>query len=491
MKEQFRVAQKIGLMFRPEDEIPDDIHSWAVQQLYLKTKPMGIATKHGEFGPSYIEPWPDNLILSLSDGATKAGAMHVERKAIKRDKSLSKKQRKEKIKLLKYKYMSNWFDTLKFAHRNVYGADQVKQRFTLFWLNHFTVGPQRGNKYIMGHYIEKAIYNNLNGSFDELLYKCISHPTMLSYLDNIFNVGENSKKVKDCKDAGRIEDCGRASGLNDNLARELMELHTVSVNAGYTESDIRSSAKILSGWGVGLFSTGITVEDRWDAYIKDRAEPSGEVIVMGKKISLGKGAFRQLTDYLASLDETAEFLSKKLCQHFVSDNPSEKDIVYVKSKWIASNGDLNQIHSAVIERAIISKGDKFQWPITWLFQIIRLSGATFFRGWEEVNNYNKRYNSISAQHIFRELGQYFWSNRQPDGYSSHKSEWLSGEHFERRLRFADSVYNLGNPKLTAEEIMNRMGVSNNTRDLVGGVSGDRRKFVALMCSPELMGATRG
>ena len=233
------------------------------------------------------------------------------------------------------------------------------------------------------------------------------------------------------------------------------------------------------------------MEDRWDAYIKDRAEPSGEVIVMGKKISLGKGAFRQLTDYLASLDETAEFLSKKLCQHFVSDNPSEKDIVYVKSKWIASNGDLNQIHSAVIERAIMSKDDKFQWPITWLFQIIRLSGATFFRGWEEVNNYNKRYNSIAAGHIFKELGQYFWSNRQPDGYSSHKSEWLSGEHFERRLRFADSVYNLGNPKLTAEEIMNRVGVGNNTRDLVGGVSGDRRKFVALMCSPELMGATRG
>ena len=106
------------------------------------------------------------------------------------------------------------------------------------------------------------------------------------------------------------------------------------------------------------------------------------------------------------------------------------------------NGNLDQIHTAVIERAILSKEPKFQWPMTWLFQTIRLSNATFFMGWDEVFDYDD--NLMNHRKTYEELGQSFWLPRQPDGYSSDKNEWLSGEMFERRVRFADAIYRVGN-----------------------------------------------
>jgi len=123
--------------------------------------------------------------------------------------------------------------------------------------------------------------------------------------------------------------------------------------------------------------------------------------------------------------------------------------------------------------------------MTWLFQVIRLSEATFFKGWEDIYNYDD--DIMNTQKIFAELGQSFWSSRQPDGYSSKKEEWLSAEMLERRIRFADAIYNIGRVKHSATKIMDRMGANETTRRLVASADSRRHKFIALMCSPELMG----
>ncbi len=135
-------------------------------------------------------------------------------------------------------------DELKFSHRNVYGKDQVRLRFTAFWANHFTTGNTHDNRNHIGHAIDEAILANLNGDFSHMLYKMTSHPSMLIYLDNIFSAGPNSKEVEWAKRNGE------QAGLNDNLGRELLELHTVSPSAKYSEDDIRNAAKVLAGWGV-------------------------------------------------------------------------------------------------------------------------------------------------------------------------------------------------------------------------------------------------
>ena len=126
------------------------------------------------------------------------------------------------------------------------------------------------------------------------------------------------------------------------------------------------------------------------------------------------------------------------------------------------------------------------WPMTWLFQVVRLSGATNFKGWDEMYQYSDQLRD--SHKVLKELGQSFWSDRQPNGYSSDKAEWLSAEMFERRIRFADAIYRNGRTRRSVEKIMDRIGATPQTRALVASVgSSPKDQFIALMCSPELMG----
>jgi len=435
-------------------------------------------------GKPVTKLWPSEFQPNLAERVAMLRERRANEDKYLEDKTLSKNERDALLHANKKKNSMEFKDQLKFAHNNVYGEDQVRQRLVLFWLNHFTVGDKETTTSLIGHFMEEAIAANLNNSFDEMLYKVTSHPAMLTYLDNIYSSGENSKRARECR---KKLDC--QAGLNDNLARELLELHTVSPQQGYTEKDIRAAANVLAGWGTIVDKDQLEkygLRNHWESYIKDRAEP-GNKVVLGKTIYSGFGGLKQLTDYLASLDHTALHLSEKLCQHFVSDSPTKSDIDYVVNAWKNSKGNLGKVHSAVIERAILSKEPKFQWPITWLFQVIRLSGATFFRGWNDINRDFDNDHRMRTSTVFEELGQNFWSIRQPNGYSSNKTDWISGEFLERRLRFSEAIYNTGYPIVSAQNIMDRIGANDTTQALVESVVGDRRQFIALMCSPELMG----
>ena len=214
--------------------------------------------------------------------------------------------------------------------------------------------------------MEEAILANFNDSFSTMLYKVTTHPGMLSYLDNHISAGPNSNQVRWAKANGE------QAGLNDNLGRELLELHTVSPSANYTETDIRNAAKVLAGWGaepgrvsgdklISLAERNKEIKKRggtlnsWDYFKSDFAEP-GNKTIMGKTFGEGKGALRKLTDFLAGHEHTIKYISFKLAQHFVSDNPTQPDLDHIESAWKSSNGNLDKIHTAVIERAIASKG---------------------------------------------------------------------------------------------------------------------------------------
>ena len=491
MNEQFRIAQKLGLMFRPEASLPEDIKAWAISQLKDKSPALGVSTT----GAKKIHEWPDRLQPDLLTRDNRYSEYKYNRKRQEMNlagySSQAAKEDNNKKNLLRNT------DELKFSHRNIFGEDQVKLRFTSFWTNHFTTGNIWDNQNHIGHLMEEAILANLNGNFSQMLYKVTSHPAMLSYLDNCWSCGENSQTAIWAKRDGF------QAGLNDNLGRELLELHTVSPSAKYTEADIRGAANVLAGWGVWpgritgddelltiplrhqkLLKMGGTTNS-WDFFKQDHAEP-GNKKVLGKVIPAGKGGLRKLTDFLAAHDHTIKHISYKLAQHFVSDDPNQSDVDFISSAWRKGNGNLDQIHSAVIERAIMSKDPKFQWPMTWLFQVVRLSDARFFQGWGQINAYDN--NLMKARKIFEELGQGFWHERQPDGYSSDKNEWLSGEMFERRIRFSDAIYSAGRPKFRSEEIMDRIDANESTRKLVARVgTNEKAKFIALMCSPEIMG----
>ena len=479
MNEQFRIAHKTGLMFRNDEEIPKNIETWLTQQLIESSPALGIPKV-----PGNVAEWPDELQPDLNQRAMmwrrfKALDEQAERGINGQDSEAAKRANDENNK-------TERLDEHKFVHRNVYGADQVKLRLTAFWANHFTTGNVGENGNAIGHAIDEGILGKLDGDFSNLLYGMITHPAMLRYLDNVDSAGERSNRVKwERKD-------GRQAGLNDNLGRELLELHTVSVNAGYIEKDIKGAANVLAGWG-SYFSSDLRTmreetgnTDHWNSFKKDWHEP-GNKTVLGKKIYSGRKGLRQLTDFLASHESTINHLSIKLAQHFVSDEPTAEQIQAIENVWRSSGGDLPKIHLKVLQLASESMEPKFVWPMTWLFQVVRLSGATYFKGWKDIYNDDDRL--MDTQQVLTELGQSFWSRRQPDGYSSEKAEWLSSEMFERRVRFADAIYQQGDPQLKqASMIMARIGASKETQALVASVgSSGRDQFIALMCSPELMG----
>ena len=479
MNKQFTIAQKIGLMFRYDEDVPQDMEGWIEQQLQAPSPALGIA----KTGASVTE-WPDELQPNL---AKRAGMWRRYRALQKQNREGKNGQDTEAARQAnRHENLMQEKDEQKFVQRNAYGADQVKLRLTSFWANHFTIGNTFDTGQLIGHAIDEGILAKLNGSFADMLYGITTHPGMLTYLDNVWSAGERSEKAKNCR---RKPDC--QAGLNDNLGRELLELHTVSVSAGYSEDDIRAAAQVLAGWGVDLGEELSTMRKRtggnnhWNAYKKQWAEP-GPKKVMGQTIYAGRSGLRQLTDFLASHDHTINHISIKLCQHFVSDSPTKAQIESVKSVWHQSNGDLHAIHTQVLKLAINAPDAKFLWPMTWLFQVVRLSGATYFKGWENTHNYNNKL--MHTKKVFEELGQSFWSLRQPDGYSDDKAEWLSAEMFERRVRFAEAIYFNGGTRRSANKIMDRIGAAEQTRALVASVGpSPKDQFITLMCSPELMG----
>jgi uncharacterized protein (DUF1800 family) len=493
MNEQFRVAHKLGLMFFHDTPLPEDVKAWAISQLHAKSPALGIK-KIKLYPKAKVQEWPKSLQPNLEKRNDMIWLYRLNKK--KAERKIEGQEVASAIQANRKKNLMRNKDETKFAHRNVYGEDQVKLRFTSFWANHFTIGNIFDNVNHIGHAIDEAILANLNGNFSHMLYKITSHPGMLHYLDNIWSSGENSIKAINARKNGE------QAGLNDNLGRELLELHTVSPAAKYTETDIRNSAKVLAGWGVwlGLLEDRDKLETReetkkmyiemagttntWDFFKTDFAEP-GNKTVLGKTIYPGKGGLKQMTDFLASHENTIMYISFKLAEHFVSDNPTKSDIDYIANAWRQSNGNLDQIHTSVIERAISSKEPKFQWPMTWLFQVVRLSGASYFKGWDQIDKYDKML--MDVREILDELGQSFWHERQPNGYPSAKSEWLSGEMFERRIRFSDAIYTAGQPSFTPQEIMDRIGANEATQELVNSIVGRKKQFIALMCSPELMG----
>ena len=483
MNEQFRVAQKLGLMFRHDEPLPKDIKAWAIKQLQTPSPSLGI----GNIG-SDIKPWPKSLQPSLDE---KAVRLRIHWETVKRERKKEGGYTEDARRANDRDNFTYKNDILKFSHHNVYGSDQLRLRLMSFWTNHFTIGSFDSREMI-GHAMEEAILANFNNSFSTMLYKVTTHPGMLTYLDNHISAGPNSQEVRWAKAKGR------QAGLNDNLGRELLELHTVSPSANYTETDIRNAAKVLAGWGIDIKGNPLSslmeqggTTNLWDMYKKNWAEP-GNKVVLGKTIYQGKGGLKQLTDFLATHEHTVMHLSTKLAEHFVSDVPNKNDVDYIANAWRQSNGNLDQIHTAVIERAIASREPKFQWPMTWLFQVLRLSNASYFMGWNEIYAEGLGKNNMEPMQIFNELGQNFWKERQPNGYSSKKEDWMSGEMFERRMRFADAIWTTDSQIQTTSTIMDRIGASQETRKLVESLSGMSKKskknqFIALMCSPEIMG----
>ena len=479
-------ARKIGFGFGENDNVPNDINAWNNKQIDKSFETIGVLTRS-----SKPVLWPEEYDFSFEERLRRAYRYDSERKDIERSKDLSGFEKKSQIKALRSETDVSLLDVYRFWNSAIYSEDMIKQRFTHFWTNHFTIGGGGRRNFVIGDFINRVIYNNLNSSFENMLYEATSHVGMLDYLDNADSVGEKSESALWDKKRGRL------SGLNDNLARELLELHSVSPSRNYTEEDIRNSAKILAGWGANIdslipkfkreqrrhnSSPGSLKRFIVEPYFKHRAEP-GKKIVLDQKFGAGKKTLRKLINMLSKDDSTARYLSKKLAIHFAGESASEGEIQSIYEVWKESAGDLQEVHKEVIRITKSTSAKKFLWPSTWMFQAIRVSGANIMPGFNEEDWFGQP--NSEPRNILEEIGNSFWENRQPDGYSDKKEDWISTEHFDRRVRIATRI-SASNPSKTGEEIAHIHDFSDKTKLAIDKAKTNKTKMIVALCSPDFM-----
>ncbi len=306
-----------------------------------------------------------------------------------------------------------------------------RERWTLFWANHFTVSATKGTVApIVGAFEREAIRPNVFGRFSDLLLASSQHPAMLLYLDQAASVGPDSPAGQSA--AGRK----RQAGLNENLAREIMELHTVGVNGGYTQGDVTEFARALTGWSIvranpgqgGRFGGG-DVGQPGAMMFRPMAHEPGVRHVLGRNYPQnGYAQGRAVLLDLAANPATARHIARKLAIHFVADDPPPALVDRLEQSFNASGGRLDALAETLIDspEAWTYSAAKFKTPYEFLVSTWRVTGAT-----PDLDNPRKFAGSMTA------LGQKPFSAPSPKGWADDAAEWASPDGLIKRMAWSE------------------------------------------------------
>ena len=297
--------------------------------------------------------------------------------------------------------------------------DGLRERLVRFWADHFTVRNRVGlDSALPGAFVEDAIRPNLNGRFADLLRAATLHPAMLAYLDQVSSVGPNS-------DLGRR----RGRGLNENLARELIELHTLGVGAPYTQADVRELAELLTGLGVEGF-TGTVFRPTW-------AEPGAETVLGTTYGGEGMAPIEAVLADLAARPETADHIARKLAVHFVADEPPPALVADLAAVFRATGGDLPSLHGALAEHpaAWAAPLAKMRQPFEHVVAGLRALGVT---GAEVAALPRGPLRKHLIMPMAR-MGQPWQAPRGPDGWPEEAAAWVTPQLLAARIEWALEV----------------------------------------------------
>jgi uncharacterized protein (DUF1800 family) len=303
--------------------------------------------------------------------------------------------------------------------RALYSPAQLKEQMIWFWDNHFSVFQGKGNlRWSVADYEERAIRPHALGNFRDLLMATLKHPAMLVYLDNAQSAG------------GKI---------NENYARELLELHTMGVNGGYTQQDVQELARILTGVGVNTQSTPPKLKPEWQAlYLRDGAfefNPArhdfGDKSLLGTAISgQGWNEVEQAVDLICRQPATARFIANKLALYFVSDDPPPALVERMAKTFQRSNGDIPAVLRTMFgaKEFTASLGTKFKDPMHYVVSAMRFA----YNG-KTVTNLKPVNNWLSS------LGEPLYGRLTPDGYGMRQRDWASSGQMSKRFEIARAI----------------------------------------------------
>ncbi|MDR3411906.1 MAG: DUF1800 domain-containing protein [Formivibrio sp.] len=302
--------------------------------------------------------------------------------------------------------------------RDLYSPWQLQEQMTWFWMNHFSVHQYKGNLRAMLADYEDQIRAHALGRFRDLLAVTVHHPAMLRYLDNEHNAQGH---------------------LNENYARELMELHTLGVGSGYSQHDVQELARILTGFGVNQSDNKPRVKrELQDQYLRDglfefnpNRHDYGDKIFLGKPVhGRGMAEVDEVLDRLARHPATAHFLSQKLAMYFVGDTPPEALVERMAQTYLRTDGQISEVLRTLFYSPEFkaSLGGKFKDPVHYVVSSVRLAydDKTILNAGPMLNWLNR-------------MGEPLYGHQTPEGYPLNQSAWASSGQMATRFEIAKVI----------------------------------------------------
>jgi uncharacterized protein (DUF1800 family) len=301
--------------------------------------------------------------------------------------------------------------------RAIYSNRQLDEILVDFWYNHFNIFLEKGaDRYLVTSYERDVIRPHVLGKFRDLLEATAKSPAMLFYLDNWQSVGPNAP-------AGRGNGKQARRGLNENYGRELLELHTLGVDGGYTQKDVTEVARCFTGWTINQPQRGGTF------VFAPRQHDDGEKVVLGVTIPAGGGEKdgEKVLDIVAHSPATARFISRKLAQRFVADEPPASLVDRMAATFLKSDGDIREVLRTMFDSkefwSVGAYRSKMKSPLEMVASAVRsVNGDVDY--------------AFALTNQVAQLGEPLYRKQEPTGYSNSSREWLNSAGLVARMNFA-------------------------------------------------------
>lgn len=355
------------------------------------------------------------------------------------------------------------------------------ERLVHFWANHFAVSADKLQVIGMAGLLEfEAVRPNLLGRFPDMLLAVERHPAMLLYLDQAQSIGPGSRAASLA--SRRV---GRERGLNENLAREILELHTLGVRAGYTQADVTELARALTGWTIGGITRGPAARlvggsaEPGEFLFADIIHEPGPRTILGRRYAQpGEAQARAILADLAVHPATARHLATKLARHFAGDEPPPAMVQRLERAYLESGGDLPTVYRAILESAEAWALAPVKFKTPWEWTVSALRGLAV----EELPP------KIAAGAL-AELGQPTWRPGSPAGWDDRAASWAGPDALVRRVEVAGQISERAgtavDPRALAEKLL-AGSISESTRNAISRAESPQQALALLLVSPEFL-----
>jgi uncharacterized protein (DUF1800 family) len=353
------------------------------------------------------------------------------------------------------------------------------ERLVHFWANHFAVSVDKLPVIGLAGLLEfEAIRPHVLGRFSDMLLAVEQHPAMLLYLDQAQSIGPNSQAGAFLAMRG-----AKQRGLNENLAREIMELHTLGVRTGYTQADVTEFARALTGWTVAGIGRGPAARlvggTPGQFQFAELIHEPGDRTIIGKRYRQpGEAQARAVLLDLAASPATAKHLATKLARHFAGDDPPPALVDRLTKTYLASGGDLPVMYRALIDspEAWSPQPVKFKTPWEWSVSSLRAVGS-------------RELEPMVATNVLKQLGQPTWQPGSPAGWDDIAASWAGPDALVRRVEVAQRIADKGGSSVDARALAEKLypgSLSEPTRTAIARAESPAEGLALLLVSPEFV-----